>query len=146
MLVVLGPLKFVRECVTLFFHGVQCFCHGELPCDLTGIEPGLQLLNLGVLRCGSFLQFAGGLSLGKFDGIPLVLLGQLKPLVQLLLELVVANLLEDVCVPGLVNFECFPAVRANDLVHAYAPPAFFKICLNISGTVPSASIVTLSSA
>jgi hypothetical protein len=47
------------------------------------------------------------LACGKLDGIALVLLGQFKPLVQLLLERAVANLLQDVRVPGLVNLECF---------------------------------------
>ena len=73
--------------------------------DLTGIEPGLQFLDLGVLGCGSLLQFAGDLGLGELDGVPLVLLGQFEPLVQLLLELVVANLLQDVRIPGLVDLE-----------------------------------------
>ena len=91
--------------------------YGELLRDLTGIELGLQFLDLGVLGRGSLLHFAGSLRLGKFDGVPLVLLGQLKPLVQLLLELAVANLLDDVRVPGLVNLECFPAVRAVDFMH-----------------------------
>jgi hypothetical protein len=109
--------KFIREGVTLFFHDTQGFGHGELPRDLAGIELGLEFLDLGVLSYNSLLHFAGSLRLGKLDGVPLVLLGQLKPLVQLLFELAVANLIDDVRVPGLVNFECFPAVRAVDLMH-----------------------------
>ena len=46
------------------------------------------------------------------------LLGQLKPLAQLLIELVVTNLLQDVRVSGLVNLERFPAVWADNFVHA----------------------------
>jgi hypothetical protein len=57
--------------------------------------------------------------LGEFDGIALVLLGQLKALVQLLLKLAVANLFDDVRVPGLVDLECFAAVRADDFMHGY---------------------------
>ena len=51
----------------------------------------------------------------------LVLLGQLEPLVQLLLELTVANLLDDVGVSGLIDRECFPAVRAVDFMHSWNP-------------------------
>jgi hypothetical protein len=47
-----------------------------------------------------------------------VLLGQLKPLVQLLLELAITHLLQDVCVPGLINLECLTAVRADDFMHS----------------------------
>ena len=79
--------------------------------------------------CSSILKFTGSLGLGEFDGIPLVPFGQLKPLVQLLLELAVANLLQDVRVPGLVNLECFLAVRADNFMHEYLSFAFV-ICLS----------------
>jgi hypothetical protein len=55
--------------------------------------------------------------LGEFDGIPLVLLGQFKPLAQLFIELVVTNLLQDVRVSGLVDLERLPAVWACDFMH-----------------------------
>ena len=56
-------------------------------------------------------------ALGKLDGIALVLLGQFKPFMQLLLERAVAHLLEDICVPRLVDLEGFVAVGADDFVH-----------------------------
>ena len=37
---------------------------------------------------------------------------------QLLLELGVSNLLQDIRIPGLINFECFMTVRANYFVHS----------------------------
>jgi hypothetical protein len=54
---------------------------------------------------------------GKLDGIALVLLGQFKPFLQLLLERAIAHLLQDICVPRLVDFECFVAVGADDFMH-----------------------------
>ena len=44
-------------------------------------------------------------------------LGQLQPLVQLLLKLAIAHLLEDVGIPRLVDLEGFAAVGADDFVH-----------------------------
>ena len=119
MLFILGLRKFVCERVTLLFHGAECLGHGELPRNLTGIEPSLQFLNLGVLGSGSLLQFVGDFRLGEFDGASLILLGELKSLVQLLLEIAVANLLQNIRVPSLVDLECFPAVRAGDFMHDY---------------------------
>ena len=58
-------------------------------------------------------------------------------------ELAVTNLLQYVRVPGLVDLECFPAVGTDDLVHVYASPAFVRIRLSISGTVPFASSVAV---
>ena len=49
-----------------------------------------------------------------------VLLGQFKPLMQLLLKSAVANLLQDVGVASLVDFECFAAVGADDFVNGGA--------------------------
>jgi hypothetical protein len=40
---------------------------------------------------------------------------------QLLLERAVANLLQDICVPRLVDFECLDAVEADDFMHVHAP-------------------------
>ncbi len=40
---------------------------------------------------------------------------------QLLLEGAVANLLQDICIASLVDFECFAAVGADDFVHVCAP-------------------------
>jgi hypothetical protein len=57
------------------------------------------------------------LGLCELDGIAFVLLSQCQPFVQLLLELAIANLLQYVRVPSLVDFECLTAVRADDLVH-----------------------------
>ena len=78
--------------------------------NLTRINFGLESLDFGILGDCSLLHFAGNLGLGEFDGIALVLLGQFKSLMQLLLERAVANLLQDICVPRLVDFECFVAV------------------------------------
>jgi hypothetical protein len=94
--------------------------HGELARDLTRIKLGLECLDFGILGYRRLLHCAGNLSLRKLDSIALVLLGQFKSLVQLLLERAVANLLQDICVPRLVDLECFAAVRADDFVHGYA--------------------------
>ncbi len=81
------------------------------------------------MAAAAFCNSLATLVCGEFDGVPLVLLGQLKPLVQLLLELAVANLLQDVRVPGLVNLECFPAVRADDFMHDYLLPSALALGL-----------------
>ena len=80
----------------------------------------LECLDFGILGYRRLLHCAGNLGLGKFDGIALVLLGQFKPLMQLLLERAVANLLQNICVPRLVDFECFAAVGADDFMHLRA--------------------------
>ena len=41
---------------------------------------------------------------------------------QLLLEVGIADLLQDVRIPRLVDLECLPAVRADDFVHFHASP------------------------
>ena len=48
---------------------------------------------------------------------------------QLLVELAVANLLENVRVTGLVNLERFLTVRTDDFMHNYSSLAF-AICLS----------------
>ena len=138
MLVLLRLLEFVCERVTLLFHGAKGLGHSELPLDFTSIELRLQFLDFGVLCGGSTLQLAGDFGLGKFDSILLVLLGQLKALVQLHFELAVANLLQDVRVTGLVDLERLPAVRTDDFIHGNLPSALARIWRSISGTVPSA--------
>lgn len=55
------------------------------------------------------------------NGITPVLLGQFKALMQWLLERAIANLLQNICVPGLVDFERFAAVGADDFMHVGAP-------------------------
>ena len=82
-------------------------------------------LDFGVLGYRSLLHFAGNLGLGEFDGITLVLLGQFKSLMQLLLERAVAHLLQDIGVPRLLDFECFASVGADDFMHVGA----FCFCL-----------------
>jgi len=59
--------------------------------------------------------------LSEFNGAPFVLLGQFKPLAQLLVKLDVVNLLQDIRVPRLVNFESFPAMRTDDVMHSKYP-------------------------
>jgi hypothetical protein len=44
---------------------------------------------------------------------------------QLLLKSAVANLLQDIGVARLVDFECFAAVGADDIVHVFV--SFFKL-------------------
>jgi hypothetical protein len=51
------------------------------------------------------------------QGIGDIGLGQLQPLVQLLFKVGIAQLLEDVGVPRLVDLEGFVAVGADDFVH-----------------------------
>ena len=119
MLFAFGLLQFICEFVSLFFYFAQSRCHGDLSFDLTGIQSGLEPLDLGILDSSSLLQFVRTLGLSELDGIALVLLGQLKPFMQLLVEILVTNLLEDVRVTGLINLECFPAVRANDFMHDF---------------------------
>ena len=76
---------------------------------------------------GALLQARGyTVRLRKLDRIALVLLGQFKPLMQLLLESAIANLLQDVCVAGFIDFECFATVGADDFVHVGG--AFFASC------------------
>ncbi len=89
---------------------------GQLARHLTRIQLGLERLDFGILGYRRLLHFAGNLRLGKLDRIALVLLGQFKPLMQLLLKSAVANLLQDIGVASLVDFEGFAAVRTDYLV------------------------------
>jgi hypothetical protein len=59
--------------------------------------------------------------LGEFDGVPLILFSQLKPFVQLAVKLAISHLFQNVRVSSLVNLECFPAVRADNLMHSHLP-------------------------
>ena len=124
-------LQLVGERVALLLHGAQRLGYRQLSRHLAGIEPGFQALDLGIAGGGGLLQLAGQPSRGQLDGIALVLLGQFQPLMQLLLEGLVANLLQDVRIPGLINLECLAAVRADDVVHILASPAFVGNCLSI---------------
>jgi hypothetical protein len=119
--VVTRLLEFVGQCVTLFFNSAEGFAHGKLARNIPRIEFALQLLDLRILGRGSPLQFAGGFGLGQFDGILFVLLGKLESVMQLLLELSVAYLLEDVCVSSFVNLKRFAAMRAGNFVHITVP-------------------------
>ncbi|MDT4867710.1 hypothetical protein FQZ97_1026350 [compost metagenome] len=118
-LVLLGPFELVGERVALPFHGAQGLAHGKFARDIAGLELRLEFLDLAVLGGGGLLQFAGGPGLGEFDGGALVALGQFQPLVQLLLEIAVAHLLQDVRVAGFVDLECLAAMGADDFVHGY---------------------------
>lgn len=122
-LVLLGLFELVRERVALPFHGAQGLAHRELARDIAGLELRLEFLDLAVLGGGGLLQFAGGPGLGEFDGGALVALGQFQPLVQLLLEIAVAHLLQDVRVAGFVDLECLAAMGADDFVHGYVRSA-----------------------
>jgi hypothetical protein len=74
-------------------------------------------LNLGVLRRGRLLQFAGNPSSSKLDCVELFLLCQRQSLMQLLVKRIVADLLQDVGIAGFVHGECLLAVWTLDLVH-----------------------------
>ena len=107
-------MDFVGQRVTPLLHLIQGVRDGELARHLCGIQPGFQLLYFGVLGESSRLPCAGNLGLRKLHGIALVLLGQFKALVQLLVDRAVAHLLQDIGVPRLVDFECFLAVGSAD--------------------------------
>src|SRR5574337_1216297 len=62
---------------------------------------------------------------------------------KLLVELLIANLLQDVRVAGFIDLECRAAVRADDLMHGYSPFALARICSSMSGTTPSALSVAV---
>jgi hypothetical protein len=66
------------------------------------LELRLQSLNFGVLCRRRLLQFAGSLGRSKLDRIALFLVCQLQSLAQLLVKLIVADLLQDVRIAGLV--------------------------------------------
>ena len=63
------------------------------------------------------MQHIGHLGLGQGNGVALFPLGQFEALVQLLVEIRVAHLLEDVGIPGFVHLERLVAVGADDVVH-----------------------------
>ncbi len=50
---------------------------------------------------------------GEFDGGLLILRGQVQPLMQLLLKIAVADLLQYVCIPGFIDLERLSAVRGR---------------------------------
>jgi hypothetical protein len=104
---------------------ILCTWCSQLSRKLTRIQLGLECLDFGILGYRRLLHFAGKLCLGKLDRIALVLLGQLKALIQLLPKSAVANLLQNVCVAGLVDFECFAAVGADDFIHV-CPLRFYS--------------------
>ena len=84
--------------------------HRQLALHIARVQLGFQRLNLGVFGRRSLLQRIGHLGLGQGNRVALFPLGQLQPLVQLLLKLAIAHLLEDVGVPCLVDLEGFAAV------------------------------------
>ena len=84
--------------------------HRQLALHIARVQLGFQRLNLGVFGRRSLLQRIGHLGLGQGNRVALFPLGQLQPLMQLLLKLAIAHLLEDVGVPCLVDLEGFAAV------------------------------------
>ena len=84
--------------------------HRQLALHLACVKLGLQRLNLRVFGSRSLLQRIGDLGLSQGNRVALFPLGQLQPLMQLLLKLAIAHLLEDVGVPCLVDLEGFAAV------------------------------------
>ena len=91
--------------------------HRQFALHLARIQLGFERLNFGVFGSCSFLQRVGHLGLGQCNRIALFPLGQLQPLVQSLLKLAIAHLLEDVGIPRLVDLEGFAAVGADDFVN-----------------------------
>ena len=94
--------------------------HRQLALHLACVQLGFQRLNLRVFGSRRLLQRVGHLSLGQGNRVALFPLGQLQPLMQLLLKLAIAHLLEDVGVPRLVDLEGFAAVGADDFMHVRA--------------------------
>lgn len=101
---------------------------GMGPLGLGGLHLRGQLRDLGILRRGRrrglgclcrrrLLELGSDRHLRQLDRGGLLLRRGLEPVMQLLLELAVADLLDDVGVPGLVDRKGLAAVRADDLVH-----------------------------
>ena len=103
-------------CFSLNSAGTPVTPHGGFADDLSRIEPSIQLLQFQVQGDSRLIHFTGQIGLRKLDGIALVLLGQFKALMQLLLKTAAPNLLQDICVSDFVDFECFAAVGADDFV------------------------------
>jgi hypothetical protein len=72
---------------------------------------------ISVLCAERLLQIAGELGSGQFHSVLLVMFGQLKPIMQLLFKVAVANQLHDFVASGLLNLKCRSAVRAYHFVH-----------------------------
>ena len=83
----------------------------------TSSELGLQGLSLRIFAGRSALPRIGNLCLGQGNRALLFPLGQRQPLVQLLVKIAIAHLLEDVGLPGFVDLEGFAAVGADDFMH-----------------------------
>ena len=62
---------------------------------------------------------------------------------QLFFEVTIANLLQDICIPCLVDLEGLATVRADDFMHVYFPSALASMFLSISGTAPAALSVAV---
>ena len=83
--------------------------HRQLAHHLARVQLGFQRLNLGVFGRCRHLQRIGHFGLGQGNRVALFPLGQFEALVQSLLKLAIAHLLEDVGVPRLVDLEGFAA-------------------------------------
>eukprot|EP01022_Parablepharisma_sp_SALTPOND_P009847 TRINITY_DN14066_c0_g1_i1.p1 TRINITY_DN14066_c0_g1~~TRINITY_DN14066_c0_g1_i1.p1 ORF type:complete len:1308 (-),score=476.92 TRINITY_DN14066_c0_g1_i1:655-4578(-) len=111
--------QLVGQDIALPGHLAQRLVDGQLAFHLRRIDLRAQLLDLGILAGGSLVHLGHHPGLGQFDGGALVLLGQRQPLMQLLLELAIAYLLEDLGVTRFVDLECLAAMRTHDFVHAH---------------------------
>jgi hypothetical protein len=67
----------------------------------------------------------GDLGLDQGNRVALFPLGQLQPLVQLLVKIAITHLLEDVGVPCFVDLEGFAAVWADDFMHGNGTSSFW---------------------
>ena len=112
-----GFLQTIPQLVPLLHNGVYCLGYRKFLRDLSGIEPSLQFLNLGILDGTCLLHFTYRSFLGQFNGASLLLLRQFKAFMQLLLEFTVSHLLEDVRISGFIHLEGLVAMWANDIVH-----------------------------
>ena len=110
-------LQLIGQGIALFLKSCFGLRHGELLIRFSRVELTPQLLNHCVLGRLLALEFNGELRLGQFDGGLLIFLRKFQAVVELLIKLAIAHLLQDVGIARLVNFEGFAAVGTNDIVH-----------------------------
>ena len=109
--------QIVGQGVTLFFKGVQGLGYSKFSGYLSGLKLSFEVCNSSIFDGGRLLQLVGQFGLCELDGVDFFLLRKCQSIMQLLIELAVADLLEDVRITGLVNLEGFGAVGADDFVH-----------------------------
>ena len=103
--------------IALALHRTQGLRDREFERRLLGFELRVQGRTLCVLARRRFQELCGGLRFGQGHRALALRCSGLKPFVQLLLNILGANLLEQVGITGLVNLEGLVAVGADDFVH-----------------------------